>query len=135
MLAAASILGVAAWSVYNNVTQTNTHELVPKIKDPYHPVETGYQDQMLRRLPQHTYRSELVIGDVSEFNPLPYVNNNPDRGRLQETQWGHANVNRQLQVNQIHEKLNLWQHELFEPETRAGYRTGSWSRNNRKYPR
>lgn len=79
----AAILGAAAltWAL-DKSNPTNPQLKQPdgakiSVKDRYHPVELGYDQQLAKNLPWGWDRTRH-IGDVSDNNPLPYVN--PQQG-------------------------------------------------------
>jgi hypothetical protein len=75
------------------------------VKNWYYPVETGFQEQLARRVP-HEFNRGRFFGDISPLNPIPYVNRNPDVGRIVETNWGFTWTAKENQLKLIDERFN-----------------------------
>lgn len=54
------------------------------VKDPYFPIELGFDNQMMRRLP-HRYGNDVNIGKMDTKTGLPMVNPLPGANRISES--------------------------------------------------
>tara|TARA_R110002095_G_scaffold45247_2_gene40671 strand:- start:12 stop:410 length:399 start_codon:yes stop_codon:yes gene_type:complete len=105
------LVGVSAYVLKPKGKRASSDsELVPKIKDPYLPVETGYKELLLRRLPQFSYNRGAIIGDVSPLNPIPYVSVIKERRDKNFTQWGSVAHDAKRQLALINDKFNMDEH-------------------------
>lgn len=85
------------------------------IKDRYHPVELGYTDQLAKNLPWGWDRTRH-IGDVSDTNPLPYVNPQPGGENTNVTDMRQAVPPKQLErfKNLVHQRENIEEYWRFD---------------------
>lgn len=69
---------------YGSLIDVYTGKPIPQIKNPYNPVELGFENQLNRRLP-HTYMPNYMISDMNDKVGLPIVNPLPGADRISET--------------------------------------------------
>ena len=117
----AALLGAAALTWVLDKSDLNSQKLrtpggVPvEIKDKYHPVELGYGEQLARNLPWGWDRTRH-IGDVSDTNPLPYVNPQPGGENTNVTDMRQAVYPDQIKRfrNLVHQRENIEEYWRFD---------------------
>lgn len=98
------------------IDQYNSEDL-PKIKDPYDPVELGFENQLGRRLP-HTTDQNHQISDINTKISLPIVNPLQGADRISESQLRTGiNLNEQKKryLKLLSQKINEYEWWRFDP--------------------
>lgn len=90
--------------------QSSPNQLVPHVEDPYFPKETGYTHVLARRIPQYSYVSGNVVGDISPLNPIPFSSNVKEVRDINITQWAMPPINRKKQLALIIDKEAYHEH-------------------------
>ncbi len=85
------------------------------IADKYRPIELGYGDQLAKNLPWGWDRTRH-IGDVSDTNPLPYVNPQSGGENTNVTNMKQAVLPNQLGrfKNLVHQRENIEEYWRFD---------------------
>lgn len=117
----AAILGAAALTwVLDKSDLSGTNLNKPdgqdiKVKDRYHPIELGYNQQLSTNLPWGFDRTRH-IGDISDTNPLPYVNPQQGGENTNVTDMKQAVLPNQLARfrNIVHQRENLEEYWRFD---------------------
>lgn len=117
----AAILGAAAltWALdKSNPTSAELNQPDGSkiaVKDRYNPVELGYDQQLAKNLPWGWDRTRH-IGDVSDNNPLPYVNVQGGGGNTNVTNMRQAVLPDQLKRFRqlVHQRENIDEYWRFD---------------------